>query len=58
MFIGIILGFALGIILLLIGFIGMIVNKQKRKSRRWTDWVIIAGVCAILTAIFNFVKLH
>ena len=58
MFIGIILGFALGIILLLIGFIGMIVNKRKRKSRRWPDWVIIAGVCAILTAIFNIMNLH
>ncbi|NMM65181.1 hypothetical protein HBE96_21595 [Clostridium sp. P21] len=58
MLIGIILGSVLGIILLLIGFVGIIVNKQNRRSSRWPDWVVIAGGCAILTAIFNIMKLH
>lgn len=57
MLIGIILGFILGIILLLVGFIGMIVRRRKRSSSRWPDWVIIAGGCAILTAIVNAMKL-
>ncbi|EET87890.1 hypothetical protein CcarbDRAFT_1660 [Clostridium carboxidivorans P7] len=58
MLIGIILGSILGIILLLIGFVGIIVNKQKRRSSHWPDWVVIAGGYAILTAIFNIMRLH
>lgn len=57
MLIGIILGSILGVILVIIGLIGMIVGRQKRSSSRWPEWVMIAGGCAILTAIFNAMKL-
>lgn len=55
--IGIILGAVLGVILLLVGFIGKIVNKHKRRTSPWPDWVMIAGGFVILTAIFNAMKL-
>ncbi|MFD3445723.1 hypothetical protein ACFDTO_14090 [Microbacteriaceae bacterium 4G12] len=58
MLIGIISGFVLGIVLLIVGFIGMIVSKQKSASNRWSGWVMLAGGCAILTAFVNMLVLH
>lgn len=58
MLIGIILGFTLGIILLLIGFIAMITGKKKSTSKQWPGWVLLAGIAAILTATFNMIMLY
>ena len=55
--IGIIIGAILGAILLIISLIGFFVSKRQGKSSRLYKWVALAGVCALLTAGANALKL-
>ena len=54
--IGIICGCILGIILLLIGFIGLIISHLKKKTVKWALWVAVAGISALITAGANAIR--
>ncbi|MEG0919700.1 MAG: hypothetical protein RR967_03380 [Anaerovoracaceae bacterium] len=51
--IGISLGCVLGVILLIIGSIGFLLSKKKQEKCKWCPWVVLAGVCALITAGVN-----
>ena len=53
--IGIILGYILGIILIIVSLIGL--SKKQNKSSKWPLWVMLAGVCALFTAGVNTLKM-
>ncbi|QOR34684.1 hypothetical protein IMX26_14595 [Clostridium sp. 'deep sea'] len=55
--IGIILGAILGIVLLLISLIGFFLSKNKTESSIWYKWLALAGVCALVTAVINALKM-
>jgi hypothetical protein len=54
--IGIILGIILGLFLLIIGGVAFFVAKRRDKKCKWCVWVLLAGVCALITASANALK--
>lgn len=53
--IGIILGFILGIILLLISGISFLIAKNRNQKCNWCLWVALGGICALVTAVVNLI---
>lgn len=54
--IGIILGIILGLILLIVGGVASFVAKKSGKRCKWYVWVLLAGVCALITAGANALR--
>lgn len=54
--IGIILGVILGLFLLIIGGVAFFVAKRQDKKCKWCVWVLLAGVCALITAGANALR--
>ncbi len=54
--IGIILGIILGLFLLVIGGVAFFVAKRRDKKCKWSVWVLLAGVCALITAGANALR--
>ncbi|MBL4937571.1 hypothetical protein JK636_17790 [Clostridium sp. YIM B02515] len=54
--IGIILGVILGLLLLIVGGVGFFVAKKSGKKCKWCVWVLLAGVCALITAGANALR--
>ena len=54
--IGIILGIILGLILLIVGGAVFFVAKRRDKKCKWCVWVLLAGVCALITAGANALR--
>lgn len=51
--IGIILGFVLGIVLLIVGGVAYLITNKREKKCKWCTWVALAGACALITAVAN-----
>jgi hypothetical protein len=56
MIIGINLGIILGLILLIVGGVAFFVAKKSGKKCKWPVWVLLAGVCALITAGVNALR--
>ncbi|MFD1174841.1 hypothetical protein ACFQ3W_00770 [Paenibacillus puldeungensis] len=54
--IGIILGVILGVILLVIGGFMFLAAKKSGKKCKYCSWVMLAGVCALITAGANALR--
>lgn len=54
--IGIILGVILGVVLLVIGAVMFLAAKRSGEKSKWCPWVILAGVCALITAGANALR--
>lgn len=54
--IGIILSIILGLLLLIIGGIAHFTAKRQDKKCKWCMWVLLAGVCALITASSNVIR--
>lgn len=54
--IGIILGVILGLLLLIVGGAAFFVAKRRGKKCKWCVWVLLAGVCALITAGANALR--
>lgn len=50
---GWIVGTSLSVLVLLVGIIGMLVSKQRRTRNKWSIWLILFGVCALVSAFIN-----
>ena len=55
--IGIIIGYILAIILIIVSLIGLLFSKKQNESSKWALWVMLAGVIALLTAGVNTLKM-
>jgi hypothetical protein len=51
-------GFNVGIIvtctLIITGVIILFLNRNKEKKRKWAWWLIIFGLCALISAAINY----
>lgn len=54
--IAIILGAIFGVILLIVGGIAFLVTKGRGEKCKWCLWVLLAGVCALITAGANALR--
>lgn len=51
--IGVFSGAILGIILLIVGGVSFLSARKKGGKCKWSPWVALAGVCALVTAGVN-----
>jgi len=54
--IGIILGTILGFILIIVGGIAFFSASRRNEKCKWCIWVLLAGMCALITAGANALK--
>lgn len=50
---GFIVGITIATILLMTGVIVLLVSKRKVHKNKWAWWLIIFGICALISAAIN-----